>query len=105
MPDNVCQHTQAPAVRHSHCDRFNTELSGAFNQLIEQRNYRFASFNGKTLLSEILRIQKTLELLRGHQFPKDSLLHPGIYWFGINELSANLLAEPEVFFLALIVPV
>ena len=105
MPDNVCQHIQAPAVRHSHCDRFNTELSGAFNQLIEQRNYRFASFNGKTLLAEILRIQKTLELLRGNQFPKDSLLHLGIDWFGMNELAANLLAQPELFFLALNVPV
>ena len=62
MADDIRQNIQASTVRHSHGDRLDAELGGAFNQLIEQWNYRLASFDGKTFLAEILCIQEAFEL-------------------------------------------
>src|SRR5260370_33860164 len=101
MPDDVRQHIQTAAVRHPHRYVFDAEVAGALDQLIEQRNDRFAAFDRKTLLSEELCVQKALELLGGNQFPKNLFLNFNGDWLAINKLAANLFAQPEVFFLAL----
>src|SRR5260370_39984272 len=101
MPDDVRQHIQTAAVRHPHRYVFDAEVAGALDQLIEQRNDRFAAFDRKTLLSEELCVQKALELLGGNQFPKNLFLNFNGDWLGINQLAAYLFAQPEFFFLAL----
>src|SRR5712692_204760 len=101
MSDDVCQHIQTAAVRHAHGDVFDAEIAGALDQLIEQGNDRFASFDRKTLLSEELGIQKAFELFSGDQLPEDSFLDLDVDRFRMNELNSNLLAQPEFFFLAL----
>src|SRR5205823_4635552 len=101
MPDDVRQHVQTAAVRHAHGDVFDTEVAGALDQLIEQRNDCFAAFDRKTLLAQKLRVQKALELLGGNQFPENLLLDFDGDRLGMNQLAANLLAQPEFFFLTL----
>src|SRR5713226_7291742 len=101
MPDDVCQDVQTAAVRHAHRDVFDAEISGALDQLIEQRNNRFASFDRKALLTQVLGVEKALELLGGNQFPKNLFLDFDGDWLGLNQFATNLLAQPEFFFLAL----
>src|SRR5205085_2126589 len=105
MADDVCQHVQPSPVGHAHSDVFNAEVARAFDQLIEQGNDRLASFDRKSFLTEILRIEKSFELLSRNQFPKDSLLSLDINWFGVDKLATNLFAQPKLFFLTLNVPV
>src|SRR5712692_2518997 len=101
MPDDVCQDVEPAAVRHSHRDIFDAEISGALDQLIEQRNNRFASFDRKTLLTQVLGVEKALELLGGNQFPENLFLDFDGDWLGLNQFAPDLLAQPEFFFLAL----
>ena len=82
-----------------------TAFGGTFDQLIEQRDDRFATFDRKSLLSEILRVEKTFELLGRDQFPEDSLLDFDRNRFGIDKLATNLFAHPDLFFFALNVAV
>src|SRR2546427_9491575 len=63
VADDVRQHIQAAAMRHSERDVFDAELGRALDQLIEQRNDRFTAFQRKSLLAEVLCTQKALELL------------------------------------------
>src|SRR5581483_6912805 len=101
MPDDVGEHVQASAVRHAHRDLFDAELARAFDQLIEERNDRLAALDGKSLLAEILGVQKPFELLGGNQLPQNSFLDFHVNWFGMHELAANLLTQPELFFFTL----
>src|SRR5437879_8510753 len=101
MSDDVRQHVQTAAVRHAHRDVFDAEVARAFDQLIEKRNDRFASFDRKTLLSQKLRVKKALELLGGNQFPENLFLNFDGDWLGLNQLATDLLAQPEFFFFAL----
>jgi hypothetical protein len=61
-------------MRHTPSNVINATLGGAFNQLIEERDDRFATLERKSLLSEILRVQKPFKLFRGYQFPSQLLL-------------------------------
>src|ERR1041384_2713945 len=101
MADDVREHVQASAMRHAHRDLFDALIAGALDQLIKQRNDLLASFYGKSLLAEKLRVQKLLELLRRNQLPEDSFLYFDVDGFGIDKLDANLLAQPQLFFFAL----
>src|SRR5713226_10492679 len=101
MPDDVCQDVQTAAVRHTHRDVFDAEISGTLDQLIEQRDDRFASFDRKTLLTQVLGVEKALELLGGNQFPENLFLDFDGDWLGLYQLASHLLAQPEFFFLAL----
>src|SRR5581483_714591 len=101
MPDDVGEHVQASAVRHAHRDLFDAELARAFGQLIEERNDRLAALDGKSLLAEILGVQELFELLGGNQLPRNSFLNFHVNWFGMHELAANLLTQPELFFFTL----
>src|SRR5882672_1799991 len=105
MSDHVRQDVQASAMRHSHLDVFDTEIAGALDQLIEQRNDCFAPFNGKAFLAQKFCIQKALELLGRNQFPENAFLDFDIDRLGLNELAPDLLTQPEFFFFALNVPV
>src|SRR5215510_1922520 len=101
MTDDVREHIQPPAMRHAHLDVFDAEFGGPIDQLVEQRNDCFAAFDRKTLLAEILGIEKPFELFGGDQLPKNSLLDLDIDRFGLDELAPNLLAQPELFVFAL----
>ncbi len=52
MSDDVCQYIQAAAMRHAQLDVFDTQIAGALDQLIEQGNNGFASFDRKTFLAQ-----------------------------------------------------
>jgi hypothetical protein len=56
-------------MRHAHGDVVNAASRAAFDQLIEQRDDRLATFKRKSLLAEVLRMQKAFELFRRDQFP------------------------------------
>ena len=73
--------------------------------MIEQRDDRFATFERKSFLSEILGVQKAFELFRRDQFPKQLLLDLDRNRFRLDKLAAYLIAHPELFFLALNVPI
>src|SRR5258707_194099 len=77
----------------------------AFDQLIQQRNDRLAAFERETLLPKIFCAQEALELLRRDQFPKQLFLDGSGNRFGIHELPADALADPDLFFLALDMPI
>src|SRR5574341_1712200 len=63
IAEHIGEHVQASAVRHAHRDLLDAEVARPFDQLVEQGNDRLAAFNRKSLLSEILGVQKFLELL------------------------------------------
>src|ERR1041384_6106397 len=101
MSDDIREHVQASTMRHSHRDSLDAEFAGAFDQLIEQRDDRLTALDRKSLLTEELGIQEFLELLGRNQLPKNSFLDFDVDRFGVNKLAANLLAQPELFVLAL----
>src|ERR1700738_4365437 len=105
MSDDIRQHIQTGAVRHSHLYVFDAKSTGALDQLIEQGNDCFAALNRESLLAEEFRVQKAFELLGRNQFPENSLLDLDVNRLGGNKLAPNLLAQPEFFFLSLNVPV
>ena len=105
MANDICQHIQTTAMRHAQRNVFDAEFTGAFDQSINQRHDRLATFERESLLTEILSIQKTLKLLSGNKFPKNSFLDLAINRFGLNELTPNLLPQPKLFVLTLNVPI
>src|SRR5438128_7716188 len=101
IPDNICQHIQAPAMGHAERDVIDSAGGGAFDQLIEHGNNRFASLQRKSLLAQVFGVQKSLELFRRNQFPKNLLLDFDRYRLGTNKLAPDLFPYPELLSLAL----
>src|SRR6266516_1024507 len=101
IPDNICQYIQAAAMGHAERDVIYSPRRGAYDQLIEQGNNRFASLQRKSLLAQVFGVQKSLELFRRNQFPKNLLLDFDRYRLRIDKLAPDLFAYPELFCLAL----
>src|SRR5665213_202331 len=66
MAENISNNIEPSAMRGSKHDFVRAMLCGEFDELIEQGNQRFRAFNRKSLLTEIIRMQKFLELLGGN---------------------------------------
>src|SRR5262245_39137900 len=105
VANDVREYIQAPTMRHAHGDLLDAVIAGTINQLIEERNNRFAAFDRETLLPKKLRVQESFKLFRGNQLPQNSLLNFAVDWFRMDELAPNLLTQPELLFLALNVAV
>src|SRR6185437_2628346 len=101
MADHVCQNVQPATMRHPHCDLLDAQIAGAINQLVEECDDGFASFDREALLAQKFGIQKPLKLFGGNELPENALLNFRVDRIGMHELAANLLAQPKLLFLAL----
>jgi hypothetical protein len=63
VADDVRQHVQTPAVRHAQSDLFDALIGRALDELVEERDDRLAAFEREAFLPEVLRVQKSFELL------------------------------------------
>src|SRR4051794_9449854 len=86
-------------MRHAQRDRFNTQLSRALDQLIEQSNYGFTPFDRESFLPQVLRIKKAFELFGRDQLPEHPLPDFDVDRFRLHEFTANLLAQPNLLIL------
>src|SRR5262245_10915562 len=100
--DDVCDHVQAAAMRHSDCDVVDAATRAALDQLVEQRDDRLVPLDRASLLTEILRAEELLEQLGGDQLPEDLLLD---FSGRRRRLSFNARANPLLFLGALNVAV
>ena len=92
-------------MRHSHKNFVNAVRRRAFDKLVEHRNYRFATFERKTLLPKIFFMQKLLELLGFDEFQKQFFLRFHRKRFDVNKLCADLCANPIFFLFRLNMPI
>src|ERR1043165_4314412 len=101
MADHVCQNVQPAPMRHPHRNLLDAQIAGAINQLVEDCDDSFASFDREALLPQKFGIEKPLKLLRGNEPPENTLLNLRVDRIGMHELAAYLLAQPKLLFLAL----
>src|SRR5205085_1822741 len=71
--DDVGDDVQASAMRHTNGDVDDLAASGAFDQLIDNRNHRLVAFDREAFLAEIFRAQKSLEHFGRDQLPEHLL--------------------------------
>ncbi len=65
LAQNIHQHVQSAAVRHADHGFLHALLTGALQQMIEQRNQCLAAFQRKALLSDIFGVQIAFQRFRG----------------------------------------
>src|SRR5678815_4691274 len=90
---------------HPECNVLNTLFRGPLDQAIQYRNDRFAPFQGKPFLAQVLRVKKSFKLFGGNQFPQQPLLNFHGYRLRCDEFTTNLLTYPILLFFALYVTI
>ena len=79
LAEYVDQHIEPAAVRHADNGFLHALAAGTLQQVVEQRNQRFAALQREAFLSDIFGMQVALQRLRGCQLLQDmALLFDGI---------------------------
>ena len=64
VADDIRQNIEPPAMRHSHINFFNAAFRSVFDQLIEQRNNRFACLRAKSVFDRDIFYAETARTVR-----------------------------------------
>ena len=89
ISNNIRKNIQTPPVRHSKIYFFDPIRRGNIDQLIEQRDDRFAALERKSFLTKILSVQKLLKLLSFNKLQQQLLLSLGLKRVVINKTPAG----------------
>ncbi len=67
LAEQVHQHIETSTMRHPDHDIGYTALASALHDLVQQRNQRVGTLQGKSFLAHVAPMQKLFEPLRGRQ--------------------------------------